>query len=54
MHSNFARIGRSYPRVGPQPVEVARPPRTRLHLTLTGGLVALVSALSVVSWLIFR
>jgi hypothetical protein len=55
MPSTFARIGRSYPRVQPQPVEVARPPRVRsLHLKITGGLVVLVSALAVAGWLILR
>ncbi len=55
MPSTFARIGRTYPRLQPQPVEVARPPRARrLHLKITGGLVALASALAVAGWLILR
>ena len=55
MPSTFARIGRSYPRMQPQPAEVARPPRSpRLHLKITGGLVALASALAIAGWLILR
>jgi len=53
MPSTFARIGRSYPRVPPQPVEVARPPKGRLHLKLTGALAVLVSALAA-AWLWLR
>ena len=54
MPSTFARIGRSYPRVQVQPGEVAQPPRARLHLKITGGLVVLVSALTVAGWLFLR
>ena len=54
MQSTFARIGRSYPRVQPQPVEVATPPKARLHLKITGGLVVLVSALAFAGWLVLR
>ena len=54
MPSTFARIGRSYPRVQAQPVEVARPPKARLHLKITGGAIALLSALAVAGWLILR
>jgi len=54
MPSTFARIGRSYPRVQPQPVDVARPPRARLHLKVTGVVVLLVSALAVAGWLALR
>jgi hypothetical protein len=53
--STFARIGRSYPRAQPQPVQVAHAPGgRRLHLKITGGLVVLVSALSVAGWLFLR
>jgi len=55
MHSTFARIGRSYPRVPPQAVQVAHAPRgPGLHLKITGGLVVLVSALAFGGWLLFR
>ena len=54
MPSTFARIGRSDPRVQSQPVDVARPPKARLHLKITGGLVVLVSALAVAGWLVLR
>ena len=54
MPSTFARIGRSYPRVQPQPAPVEHAPRGRhLHLKVTGGLVALVSAIAI-AWLVLR
>ena len=55
MPSTFARIGRSYPRAQPQPVQVAHAPgERRLHLKITGGLAVLVSALAVAGWLFLR
>jgi len=49
------RIGKRYPRVqsAPQPQGAAPAPRTRRYGAL-GGLIALLSALGVLGWLIFR
>ena len=54
--ATVARIGRSYPRVRPQPESTDRAPSGRLPLrfTIAGGLVALVSAVGLAGWLIFR
>jgi len=55
MPSTFARIGRSYPRMQPQPAQAANAPHgRRLHLKITSGLVVLVSALAVAGWLYLR
>ena len=55
MPSTFARIGRSYPRAQPQPVQLTHAPSgRRLRLKITGGLVVLVSALAVAGWLVLR
>ncbi len=56
MPTHVARIGRSYPRPLPQVADAAGAPRARLHwrFTVTGGVLALASALALAGWLIFR
>ena len=47
------RIGKSYPRTQPAQPQPAARPRSRRYGVL-GGLIALLSALGVLGWLIFR
>jgi hypothetical protein len=53
-HSMPGRIGKTYPRAhsAAQPQQAARP-RARRYGAI-GGLIALLSALGVLGWLIFR
>jgi len=54
--SRFGRIGRSYPRSAFEPVaaEVCSSGGIPAHLKLTGGLIALLSALGVIGWFLAR
>ena len=55
MPSTFARIGRSYPRAQHQPVQVAHASGgRRLHLKITGGLLAIASMLAFAGWFFLR
>jgi hypothetical protein len=48
------RIGKTYPRTPAQQEARATPARRRLRYGVIGGLIALLSALGVAGWLIFR
>jgi hypothetical protein len=54
--SRFGRIGRSYPRSAFEPVdaELSSSGGIPAHLKITGGLVALLSALGLIGWLLAR
>jgi hypothetical protein len=54
--SKFGRIGRSYPRSAFEPVEaeVASSGRIPAHFKVTGALLALVSVLGLIGWLLAR
>jgi hypothetical protein len=51
METRFARIGRSYPRPAPQAGQPAMRSRRRYRV---GALIALLSALGVIGWLLAR
>ena len=51
-HSTFARIGRSYPRLGVTP-EAAEQPATSGY-KVAGALIALLSALGLIGWFLAR
>ena len=52
----MGKIGRSYPRLQPEPVTAAREPRARLALrfTIAGGVIALVGTVGWIGWLLAR
>jgi hypothetical protein len=57
MPSTFARIGRSYPRLQPEPEVPGRAPRTRPALRFTiaaGGVIVLVSTVGWIGWMLAR
>ena len=52
MESRFARIGRTYPRPAPQAQEAE--PRSMRRYRVTGALIAVLSALGLIGWLLAR
>jgi hypothetical protein len=52
--SNVARIGRSYPRATAPDPAAARPPGLRRRYQVMAGLVAVLSALGLIGWLLAR
>ena len=51
METRFARIGRSYPRPAP---ESQQPPMRSTRRYRVGALIALLSALGLIGWLLVR
>jgi hypothetical protein len=54
MQSKFARIGRTYPRLDPDVDEPRRAPRIPRRYRITGGLIAVLSALGLLGWFLAR